>query len=235
MCRDGVDCVGYGCTWGYPKGYVAPTGKGDKGKGKGKDKGKGSKSTWKCQKPGCSDPQNLSRYRKLCTTCFKDLGAKGENARIKLTDGTTFTLSKTEYKNANWAAVKKEKASKREASEAPFNATQLEFLKGTMNAITITTKTITLHVDENSGNSSEDWRVGMTIDDAKDACRNSDYGFTFSGGCVCTLASIRAGFEIIWGTEICPKHQSHVTEQEEDLKCSCNGGGYDHDVEEHFF
>ena len=66
----------------------------------------------------------------------------------------------------------------------------------------------------------------MIIDDAKDACRNSGSGFTCavlcSGGCVCTLASIRTGFEIIWGTEICPKHQSHVTEQGKDLKCSCN-------------
>ena len=33
-----------------------------------------------------------------------------------------------------------------------------------------TTKTIT--TDENSGNSLEDWRVDMTIDDAKDACKN---------------------------------------------------------------
>ena len=65
---------------------------------------------------------------------FKDLGAKGENAQIKLNDKTTFTLNKTEYKRANSAAAKKEKASKRKASEAPFNATQLEFLKGTMNA-----------------------------------------------------------------------------------------------------
>ena len=84
-CRDGVDCVRYGCTLGHPKGYVAPTGKGGKGKGKGKGKGgKGSKSTWKCQKPGCSDSQNLSGYRNLCTMCFKDLGDKGENAEIKL-------------------------------------------------------------------------------------------------------------------------------------------------------
>ena len=68
---------------------------------------------------------------------------------------------------------------------------------------TKTTKTIT--TDENSGNSLEDWRVGMTIDDAKDACKNSKSGFTCavlcSGGCVCTLASIRAGFKMIWGTE----------------------------------
>ena len=93
---------------------MAPTGKRRKYKGKGKGKGgKGCKSTWKYQKPGCSDLQNsnLSGYRKLCTTCFKDLGAKGENARIKLRDGTTFTLSKTEYKNANLAAVKEKKAS----------------------------------------------------------------------------------------------------------------------------
>ena len=57
----------------------------------------------------------------------------------------------------------------------------------------------------------------MTIDNAKDACKNSNPGFTCavlcSGGCVCTLASIRAGFKMIWGTERCPEHQSHVTEQ----------------------
>ena len=33
-----------------------------------------------------------------------------------------------------------------------------------------TAKTIT--ADESSGNSLEDWRVGMTIDDVKDACKN---------------------------------------------------------------
>ena len=88
----------------------------------------------KCQKPGCSDPQKLSGYRKLCTTCFKDLSAKGENASIKLKDGTSFTLNKTEYKRANSAAVKKDKATKRKSSKSPFNPDQLEFLRGTMNA-----------------------------------------------------------------------------------------------------
>ena len=67
----------------------------------------------------------------------------------------------------------------------------------------------------------------MTIDDAKDACRNSESEFTCavlcSGGCVCTLASIRAGFKMIWGTEICPEHQSTCSQQQEDLICSCNG------------
>ena len=67
----------------------------------------------------------------------------------------------------------------------------------------------------------------MTIDDAKDACRNSESEFTCavlcSGGCVCTLASIRAGFKMIWGTEICPEHQSTCSRQQEDLICSCNG------------
>ena len=73
-CRDGVDCVRNGCNFGHPKGFVSPTGKGDKCKGDGKDTGaKGSKLAWKCQKPGCPDP--------LCTTCFKDLGAKGKNPR----------------------------------------------------------------------------------------------------------------------------------------------------------
>ena len=136
-CRDGMDCDRPGCNFGHPKGYVAPTGKGGKGKGKGKGKfggGKGSRSTWQCQKPGCSDPQKLSGYRKLCTTCFKDLGAKGENASIKLKDGSTMTLNKPEYKRANSAAVKKDKATKRKSTEAPFNPDQLEFLKGTMNA-----------------------------------------------------------------------------------------------------
>jgi hypothetical protein len=116
---------------------VAPTGKGGKGKGKCKDKfggGKGSRSTWQCQKPGCSDPQKLSGYRKLCTTCFKNLGAKGENASIKLKDGSTMTLNKPQYKTANSAAVKKDKATKRKSTEAPFNSDQLKFLKGTMNA-----------------------------------------------------------------------------------------------------
>ena len=94
--RDGVDCVRYGCKFGHPNGYAVPTGKGG-GKGKGKGSGgKGSKSTWQCQKPGCSDPQKLSRFRKLCTTCLNGLGAKGENAQLNLKDGTTFTLNKTE-------------------------------------------------------------------------------------------------------------------------------------------
>ena len=124
-----------------PNGYVAPTGKGGKGKGKGEGKGKGkvkgskgSTLTWQCQNPGCSGPQKLSGYRKLCTTCFKDLGAKGENAQIKLKDGSTFTLNKTEYNRANSAAVKQDKTTKRKASESPFNPDQLEFLRGTMNA-----------------------------------------------------------------------------------------------------
>ena len=95
--RDGMDCDRLGRNFGHPKGYVAPTGKG--GKGKGKDKfGKGSRSTWQCQKPGCSDPQKLSGYRRLCITCSKDLGTKGENAPIKLKDGSTMTLNKPEYK-----------------------------------------------------------------------------------------------------------------------------------------
>jgi hypothetical protein len=139
-CRDGVDCVRPGCNFGHPNGYVAPTGKGGgKGKANGKGKGKGgggkgSRSTWQCQKPGCSDPQKLSGYRKLCTTCFTDLGAKGENSSIKLKGGTTFTLNKTEYKRANSAAVKKDKATKRKSTESPFNPDQLEFLSGTMDA-----------------------------------------------------------------------------------------------------
>ena len=65
--QDGIDCTRYGCNWGHPQGYVAPTGKGG-GKGKGKSKGKGGKGnreTWKCQKPGCSDPQVLGGFRKL--------------------------------------------------------------------------------------------------------------------------------------------------------------------------
>ena len=44
------------------------------------------------------------------------------------------TLNKPEYKRANSAAVKKDKATKRKSTEAPFNPDQLEFLKGTMNA-----------------------------------------------------------------------------------------------------
>ena len=68
----------------------------------------------------------------------------------------------------------------------------------------------------------------MTIDDAKDACRNSESEFTCavlcSGGCVCTLASIRAGFKMIWGTEICPEHQSCLDKtQQDETTCSCNG------------
>ena len=116
---------------------MAPTGKGGKDKGKGKGKfgdGKGSRSTWQCQKPGCSDPQKLFGYRKLCTTCFKDPGAKGENASIKLKDGSTMTLNKPEYKRANAAAVKKDKATKRKSTESPFNPDQLEFLRETMSA-----------------------------------------------------------------------------------------------------
>ena len=139
-CKDGVDCDRPGCNFGHPKGYVTPTGKGGgkcKGKGKGKGKGgggKGSRSTWQCQKPGCFDPRKLSGYRKLCTTCFKDLGAKGENASIKLKDGTIVTLNKPEYKRANFAAVKKDKATKRKSTEAPFNPDQLESLRGATNA-----------------------------------------------------------------------------------------------------
>ena len=112
-----------------------PAKEGGNVKGKGKcGGGKGSRSTWQCQKPGCSDPQKLSGYRRLCTTCFKDLGAKGENASIKLKDGSTMTLNKPEYKRANAAVVKKDKATKRKSEEVPFNPDQLEFLKGTMNA-----------------------------------------------------------------------------------------------------
>jgi hypothetical protein len=243
----------------------------------------------------------MSGYRKLCTACFNDLSAKEENAQNKLKDGTTFTLNKTEYKRAKSAIVKKDKATKRKASESPFNPDQLELLRGAMNAtahvasngnvgdkyipgsagpkstkkakamdkfiegwaqsfeqwvigrhpqanvttstlgtgvqdhdrkITKTNTTKAITTDDNSGKSLEDWRVGMTIDDAKYACRNSDSGFTCavlcSGGCVCTLASIRAGFKMIWGTEICPDHQSHVTEQVKDLKCSCNGNTQQH-------
>ena len=143
-CRDGVDCVRYGCNFGHPNGYVAPAGKRCKGKGKGKDKGKGGKgfrSTWQCQKPGCSDPQKLSGY----------LGAKGENAQIKLKDGTTFTLNKPEYKRANSATVKKDKATKRKSLESPFNSDQLEFLRGTMNA--------TAHMASN-GNVGDDYIPG---------------------------------------------------------------------------
>ena len=113
-CRDGANCTRYGCTWSHPKEYVAPTGGGKgvgkgkgKGKGKSKGKGKGSKETWKCQVPGCSDPQVLSGYRKLCTTHFKDVGSKGPDAKIKLKDGTIFTLNKSEYKKANSASAKK--------------------------------------------------------------------------------------------------------------------------------
>ena len=59
-CKDGVDCVRYGCNFGHPNGYVAPTGKGgDKGKGKGQGQGgRVSRSTWQCQKPGCSGHRN---------------------------------------------------------------------------------------------------------------------------------------------------------------------------------
>ena len=78
---------------------------------------------------------------------------------------------------------------------------------------TKTTKAFT--TDGNPGNPLEDWRVGMNIDDARDACKNSNSGFTCavlcSDGYVCTLTSIRAGFKMFWGTEICPEHQSYVT------------------------
>ena len=128
-----MDCVRYRCNFGHPNGYVAPTGKGGgKGKGKGQGSGgKGSRSTWQCQKPGCSDPQKLPGYHKRCTTRFKDLGAKGENSSTKLKDLTTFILNRTEYKRANSAAVKKDKATKRKASKSPFNLDQLGFLRET--------------------------------------------------------------------------------------------------------
>ena len=95
----------------------------------------------------------MSGYRKLCTTCFKVLGAKGENSSIKLKDGTTFTLNKTEYKRANFAAAKKDKATKRKSSESPFNPDQLEFLRGAMNA--------TAHMASN-GNVGDEYIPGST-------------------------------------------------------------------------
>ena len=65
------------------------------------------------------------------------------------------------------------------------------------------------------------WRSSMSISDrdATARCKTSNSGFTCavlnSGGCVCTLASIRAGFKIIWGTEICPQHKNSST------ACNC--------------
>ena len=65
---------------------------------------------------------------------FRGLGAQGKNAHIELKDGTVFTLNKTEYKRDDFAVVKKDKTTKRKASESPFNPDQLEFLRGAMGA-----------------------------------------------------------------------------------------------------
>ena len=64
------------------------------------------------------------------------------------------------------------------------------------------------------------WREQLTIDDFKEICHTRDSSkFTIavmcSGGLICTQAAVRAGFQPIWGTEICPHHPDI------DGVCSC--------------
>ena len=59
----------------------------------------------------------------------------------------------------------------------------------------------------------QQWRDGFTVGEARSKCHSSDSTISFttailgSGGCVDTLAAIRAGWRPIWGTELCPVHQ----------------------------
>ena len=133
-CRDGTECTRNNCPFGHPKGKGKGKGK-SKGKGKGKSKGKGKNGgkglTATCQKPGCINPQKLSEYRKLCTTCFNDLGAKGLGAEITLNDGTLFKIKSMAHKRA-CAAVKRERQT---SDDSPFDAKQEEFLMQAMNAM----------------------------------------------------------------------------------------------------
>jgi site-specific DNA-cytosine methylase len=55
------------------------------------------------------------------------------------------------------------------------------------------------------------WREQLTLDDFKTLCHARDNSkFTCavlcSGGLICSQAAVRAGFQLIWGTEICPHH-----------------------------
>ena len=58
----------------------------------------------------------------------------------------------------------------------------------------------------------QNWRNTFTFEQAKNQCRTSTSNFTIailqSGGLLCTLGAIRAGWSPIWGTEICPKHMN---------------------------
>ena len=58
------------------------------------------------------------------------------------------------------------------------------------------------------------------MDDFKIACHSRDSSkFTCavlcSGGLICTQAAVRSGFQVIWGTEICPQHPDYGG------KCNC--------------
>ena len=133
-CRDGRECTRSNCPFGHPKGKGKGKGKTGEGKGKGKGKGKdkhgGKGQTSTCQKPGCINPQLLSEYRKLCTTCFNDLGAKGLGSESTLKDGTTFKI-KSKAHTAACAAVKRDRET---PEDSPFDAKQEEFLMQAMNA-----------------------------------------------------------------------------------------------------
>ena len=69
------------------------------------------------------------------------------------------------------------------------------------------------------------FREGFGIEDAKRKCRRStedqySVAIATSGGCLCTLAAIRAGFHPIWGSEIEPRNGAMF----EDLTASPNMG-----------
>ena len=64
------------------------------------------------------------------------------------------------------------------------------------------------------------WREQLSMDDFKIACHSRDSSkFTCavlcSGGLICTQAAVRSGFQVIWGTEICPQHPDYGG------KCNC--------------
>ena len=55
------------------------------------------------------------------------------------------------------------------------------------------------------------WREQLSMDEFKTLCHaRDDSKFTCavlcSGGLICSQAAVRAGFQLIWGTEICPEH-----------------------------
>ena len=61
----------------------------------------------------------------------------------------------------------------------------------------------------------QNWRNTFTFKDAKHKCHSIHDNFTVavlqSGGLLCTLGAIRAGWSPVWGTEICPKHVNAPT------------------------